>query len=106
MIVMSNPTAGCEEDYNDWYQNIHLGELVALPGFKCAQRFRLARKLVEGEAYPYLAVYDIETDDIDSVLDTLRAAALGKQLTMSDAIDTSRTHAVVYEESGAVVFAS
>jgi hypothetical protein len=103
MVVMSHPVKGREDDYNDWYQNVHLGELVALPGFKSARRFRLARSLVEGETYPYLAVYDIETNDIDSVLDNLRDMAENERLTMSDSLDTDNTHAVVYEEFGAVV---
>ena len=103
MVVMSNPAEGREDEYNDWYQNIHLGELVALDGFRSARRFRLARSLVEGETYPYLAIYDIETGDIDAVLQNLVAIAEAGKLTMSDAIDTSRTRAVVYEEFGAVV---
>jgi hypothetical protein len=103
MVVMSRPTAGREDEYNEWYQNVHLGELVALPGFKSAQRFRRARSLVEGGVYPYLAVYELETDDIDSVLNGLRDAAAGNRLTMSDALDTSDTYAVVYEAFGAEV---
>jgi hypothetical protein len=89
-----------EKEYNDWYQNTHLNEMVALPGFRSARRFRFARSLVEGEVHPYLAEYEIETDDIDAVLDGLRSAALGKILTISDAIDRANTHAVVYEVFG------
>jgi len=100
MLVMSRPVAGREEDYNDWYQNIHLAELTALPGFRSARRYRLARTLVEGDAHPYLAVYDIETEDIDAVLDRLRSAAAQNELDMSDSLDTSDTRALVYEVFG------
>lgn len=103
MLVMSQPVAGREDEYNDWYQHVHLDEVVALPGFTSARRFRRARSLVAGDTYPYLAVYEIETDDIDAVLDGLRAAAENKDLNMSDALDTGHTRAVVYEEFGAVV---
>ena len=103
MVVYSRPAAGREDEYNDWYQNVHLGELVALPGFKSARRFRHARNLVEGDAYPYMSIYEIETDDIDAVLDNLRGTAERGALTMSDAIDLTDTSAVVYEEFGAVV---
>jgi hypothetical protein len=106
MIVMSRPTEGREDEYNDWYQNVHLHELVALQGFKSAQRFRLARSLVEGEADPYLSVYEIETDDIDAVLQNLRSTAEQGRITMSDSLDLSHTSAVVYEEFGAPVSAS
>mgnify|MGYP001821905945 CR=1 FL=1 len=100
MVVMSNPVEGREDEYNDWYQNVHLGELVALEGFKSARRFRLARSLVEGETFPYLAIYEIETGDINAVLQNLIGVAESDGLTMSEAIDTARTRAVVYEEFG------
>jgi hypothetical protein len=100
LVIMSNPVPDREDDYNDWYQNIHLGQLMTLPGFKSAQRFRRVRSLVEGDTHPYLAVYELETDDIDSVLDGLRTAAANKRLTMSDTLDTSNIHAVVYEKFG------
>ena len=106
MVVMSNAVAGREDEYNDWYQNIHLGELVALEGFQSARRFRLVRSLVEGETLPYLAIYEIETGDINAVLQNLIAVAEDDQLTMSDAIDTAGTRAVVYEEFGEVVAAA
>ena len=100
LLIMSNPVPDREDDYNDWYQNIHLGQLMTLPGFKSAQRFRRVRSLVEGETHPYLAVYELETDDIDSVLDGLRTAAANNRLTMSDTLDTSNIYAVVYEKFG------
>ena len=52
---------------------------VTLPGIRSAQRFRQARNLKEGEAYPYLTVYDIETDDIDAVLASLTEARLSAE---------------------------
>src|SRR5882724_9370585 len=40
-MVMSDPLPGREVDYNDSYQNTHMGDLVQLPGWTGAQRFRL-----------------------------------------------------------------
>lgn len=106
MVVYSRPTPGREDEYNDWYQNVHLRELVALPGFKSARRFRHARNLVEGDAYPYMSIYEIETDDIDAALNALRDTAGRGALTMSDAIDLTDTSALVYEEFGIAVVAT
>lgn len=105
MVVYSRPAQGREDEYNDWYQNVHLRELLALPGFVSAQRFRYARSLVEGEAFPYMSIYEIESDAIDAVLEGLKTTAEKGLLTMSDAIDLTQTSALVYEEFGAVVFA-
>ena len=103
MIVMSRPAEGREAEYNDWYQHFHLAQVVQIPGIRSARRYRLARKLVEGEAQPYAAIYDIETEDIDAVLGELRARAGGASLRISDALASDFTHATVYEEFGDVV---
>ncbi|AXQ30688.1 hypothetical protein D0B54_19255 [Solimonas sp. K1W22B-7] len=103
MVVMSNPVEGREAEYNDWYQNVHLAEVVALPGFRSAQRFRLARSLTERETWPYAAIYEIETEDIDAVLQQLRDAAGSGGLTMSESLATSRAYATIYEEHGSAV---
>ena len=39
-LVMSDPLPGREFDFNDGYQNMHMGDLVQLPGWTGAQRFR------------------------------------------------------------------
>src|SRR5438445_231301 len=41
-LVMSDPLPGREFDFNDGYQNMHMGDLVQLPGWTGAQRFRHA----------------------------------------------------------------
>src|SRR5262245_52922468 len=40
-LVMSDPLPGREFDFNDGYQNMHMGDLVQLPNWTGAQRFRL-----------------------------------------------------------------
>src|ERR1700730_15623058 len=40
-LVMADPLPGREADFNDGYQNMHMGDLVQLPGWTGAQRFRL-----------------------------------------------------------------
>lgn len=99
-VVMSNPTEGRDEEYNDWYQNIHLPELLKLDGIVSAQRFQQARNLREGDSYRYLAIYEIETDDVDAVIATLVQTAEAGGLNMSDAIDTENSYAVIYQPSG------
>ena len=45
MLVFANPVPGLENDFNDWYQNTHMGDLVQLPGWLGAQRFRIVSSL-------------------------------------------------------------
>jgi hypothetical protein len=62
-IVLTRPVDGREDAYNEWYETTHLPELLALPGFTAAQRFKLARQGAgPGGPAPaeYLAVYEVE----------------------------------------------
>jgi len=103
MIVLSNPVEGREAEYNDWYQNIHLAQVISIKGFQSAQRFRLTTSLVEGEVKPYLAIYEIETNDVESVIQDLRKLAEAGSLLVSDTLDIEHVHAAVYEELGPAV---
>jgi hypothetical protein len=102
LVTLTGPVEGREDEYNNWYQNIHLAEVVALPGFKSVQRYRIKQPLAEHETFPYLAIYDIETDDFDAVLGEMQKRASDGSLSMSDALG-QRSYAVIYEEFGAPV---
>jgi len=40
MLVMIDPLPGTEPQFNEFYQNVHMGDLVQLPTWTGAQRFR------------------------------------------------------------------
>lgn len=63
LIVLSEPVPGREDEYNDWYTDTHLAEVVATPGFVAAQRFVLADvDGNEGAPHGYVAIYEVEGD--------------------------------------------
>ena len=42
-VVMSNPTTPAQEaEYNEWYNKTHIADVLNVPGFVAAQRFKLA----------------------------------------------------------------
>ncbi len=89
-VVMTNPTAGKEAEFNKWYNEHHIPDVLNVPGFTCAQRFRLADTQMGGEAskaYKYLALYEIETEDLAGVLKELRSRGGTPEIVPSDAID-------------------
>ncbi len=100
-IVFSRPVEGREDEYNDWYQNRHLGEVIATPGFTGARRLKLSGTLEEGTpAYPYCAIYEVEAEDWTSPFNQLGERAGNGEIFMSDAIDTSDLQFLVYEHFG------
>ena len=62
MVVRSEPVDPAHEDeFNDWYDNTHIPEITAVPGFVSARRY----KTHGGSGGPaYLAIYEIEADDL------------------------------------------
>jgi len=83
LIVTSAPvSAEREDEYNDWYDNIHLADICALPGFVGAKRYKLA-----GDAdQPYLAVYDIDHDDPEAAMGGIMAGVQDGSVRMSDVL--------------------
>lgn len=100
MIALTRPVEGREEDFNAWYQNVHLVELCAMPGVTGAQRYKLAAPLQGYDERPYLAIYDIECDDIRATLGAIGAASASGKMTQSDAADSASAYTVVFEEFG------
>jgi len=68
-LVMSDPLPGREFDFNDGYQNMHMGDLVQLPGWTGAQRFRLVPDVTPRKTQPLyrrgnLIIWDQEGADL------------------------------------------
>jgi hypothetical protein len=69
LIANNGPTDGEDDDadYNRWYDEVHVPDLLAVPGVTSARRFRVVMSRRSNP--PYLALYEIETDDLQSVMD-------------------------------------
>jgi hypothetical protein len=89
MVVESGPAEGREDDYNDWYTNTHIPEILAMPGFVTAYRYRVVDPAQAGGKARYLAIYHLEADDLSEPPAALRARAAAGQSTGSDALATS-----------------
>jgi hypothetical protein len=97
-VVLTNPTPGKEAEYNEWYNKQHIPDVLNVPGFVCAQRFRLADTQNGGDAkaYKYLALYEIETSDLAGVFKELAARRGTADIVMSDAIDLKGANACAF----------
>jgi hypothetical protein len=88
-IVTNDPLAGREGEYHDWYNNIHLPDLVRLPGVAAAQRFRVIPGVeVGGPMAGHLALYELnDTAKTMAGLKNRRGTAL-----LRPTESTDRTH--------------
>jgi hypothetical protein len=78
-LVFSHlPEAVTDEEFCEWY-DAHLPEILSIPGFVSAQRFRLETVVADGvepTSYRYLALYEIEGDS-ETLLAEMEKRRLG-----------------------------
>lgn len=92
LVVLTNPVAGREDDFNDWYTNIHLRDAMRFRGSIATQRFSFASQQVQdfpqGFVAKYLALYEVydaarfSQEHVDN--------ALTPRMVVEDSIDMSR----------------
>jgi hypothetical protein len=79
-VFSKPPEAISDEEYNRWY-DFHLGEILVVPGFTSARRYRL--QTVKGDWTPsghrYLSAYEIESDPRDVMTEFDKEVASGQQ---------------------------
>lgn len=88
LLVLTNCTPGSDAEFNRWYSEVHIPDVLKVPGFTGAIRARLSPPSDEGTpAHRYCAIYDFESDDPAATLEGLSARAGTDQMTMSDTLD-------------------
>jgi hypothetical protein len=97
MVVQSSPAEGREGEYNEWYSQTHIPQLLEIPGFVSARRFRVSGEQ-QSPGHQYLAVYELEADDLGEAVAELRSRSASGKTDRSDALASSPAPVVtVYE---------
>jgi hypothetical protein len=79
--ICADPTR--EDEFNNWYNNVHIPDVLKTPGFIAATRY-IIRELRDGRG-KYLTIYEIETDDIGATMELRRESRLKEA-------DSGRSH--------------
>jgi hypothetical protein len=58
LLTMTEPPPAMEAEFNAWYDDEHMGERLAIPGFRSARRW--VADLAPGEG-KYLATYELDS---------------------------------------------
>ncbi|MFA5883378.1 MAG: hypothetical protein WDA60_05970 [Acidimicrobiia bacterium] len=95
MLVYTNPVDGRDAEYNRWYDEVHIPEVLTVAEFTAAKRFRLAdAQVFADQPFRYLAIYEY-AGTADAAVNALMKAS--STFEMSDAMDGT-THVVLFEE--------
>ena len=104
-MVYSNPAEGKEDEFNKWYDTVHLPEVLAVPGMISAQRCKLKVTKVgsEGgmspETHRYSVVYEMDGEP-DEVMGIIRDQVAKGEMHMSDAVDLSSIQMLWWTQVG------
>jgi hypothetical protein len=102
LLVYTNPTPGRDAEFNDWYDNTHLPQILTLPMVVAAQRFRLSPTGVDGTAagslvdtsaplpHSYLAVYEV-TGDPTVAVQAITDGCVDGSIELHEAFDVAGT---------------
>lgn len=104
LFVFTDPVAGEEDEYNEWYTNRHVHDVASMPGFVSGQRFKLVRNLMGEATNTYLAVYDIESNSVDEDIAEMFNAAGSDRMPTCDSLDMTRVQSFLFEEITPVSF--
>jgi hypothetical protein len=61
LLTMTEPPAAMDEEFNAWYDDEHLPERLAIPGFRSARRW--VAEVAPGEG-KYLATYELDSPQV------------------------------------------
>jgi EthD domain len=89
-LAWSSPTSDeTDAAFNDWYENTHIPQVrAAIPSITSVHRYRTAD--LPGGQQPkqrYLAVYELDTEDIPTAAAALGHAAEQGKIDFTDTID-------------------
>jgi hypothetical protein len=85
LLVLSNPTTDRDDEFNDWYDKVHLDDVFDVDGVVGGERYRMR----SGEEWRYLAIYELDCEDPAAVERELNARAGTEVMPLSDAFDLS-----------------
>jgi hypothetical protein len=103
VVLTTAATPEQDEAFNDWYDKVHLPEVVEVPGITSARRFKRVGAQTTDDASlgtddVYLAIYELD-GDFESVAAAIPQRATDGTFTMTDSIRTDPPpRAVIFEE--------
>jgi hypothetical protein len=101
-IALTNPVEGREQEFNDWYDDQHIRDILALPGCVSAQRFKLSDVQIPNRSCPYryLAIYEFKPDDPKAAVAAIMERGGTPAMPRSDAVSRETFLTMIYEPVG------
>lgn len=109
-LVFTNSVPGREEAFNRWYDEVHIGDLLRVPGIVGAHRSVITREQASmatgeveicgpeeiGARFRFLAVYEIDADHPMPVLNEIKRRANTPEMLITP--DLAEAWTVLYRD--------
>jgi hypothetical protein len=87
-LALANPTNDdVHHEFNQWYDDVHAREVLALDGVHSCRRFRLAPSQImpgdDAAGRQYLALYEVEVDDWQTFADAMQQGFAEGKITVN-----------------------
>jgi hypothetical protein len=75
-----------DAEFNAWYDSVHVPDVLKIDGIIGCTRFKVAESPAADTPGKYLAIYDVEADDFNDILDALVTAFTDGSLPTNDCL--------------------
>jgi hypothetical protein len=97
LIVHSRPVeASREDEFNKWYDEVHIPDVTSVSGVVSGRRFKKAGGADDG-GYPYLAIYELDTDDVEATMKELMDRTANGSFVMSETFEADGASTGLFE---------
>jgi hypothetical protein len=98
-VVLTNAVGDRHLEFNEWYNNQHIPDLLRTPGVLGAQRYRLCETQRDKPPYPYqyLAIYECDADRLEEIVADISRRVGTPDMPLSEAYDSSHRIACFFE---------
>lgn len=96
MIGTANAKPGREEEFNTWYETIHMKEVLAIPGVKSARRLEAVANAASVAPARFVTIYELETEHPDEVVRELHRRGAAGEMRHTASIDPEGSNIFFY----------
>jgi hypothetical protein len=97
LIVHSRPVETAREDeFNKWYDEVHIPDITSVSGVVSGRRFKKAGGAGDG-GYPYLAIYELDGEDLGATMKELMDRTGDGTFVMSETFESDRAFSGLFE---------
>jgi hypothetical protein len=97
LVVASSAKPGREEEYADWYVNVHMPDVCSAAGVKSGRRIVAMSDSPMPTPGSQLAIYELDVDHPGSVIAEIQKRTAAGEFAMTDSIDSATVKIWFYE---------